>query len=601
MKKVLNNIYLVFVSIFTTLAFLVPAKIFWQPKLSSLRENLINISIFVFFVFIVIMYKRYQNIKIKFPFKVLSIIFSLLMIFGYSYYIKETAILVWGNSYLIIFSIIKLFGLYKFFKLVLSLIYEYFFNKKEKTLKKKDSKLINLFEKHPFLFSFVVILICYLPYIIAFYPGLLNPDAVNQIKEIMGIENRYMMSVTLIDPSVIITNFNPVLHTMILGNLFKLGVNIGNVNFGLFLYTIIQVVIVISSFAYSICYLKKNNIKNKFLFIILAIISLVPLFPLYAITGVKDVIFSSMVLLFVIKSYDFIKNTGNINEYIKYFIIIILVILFRNNGILIVFGSLLLMTIFLKGKRKPLFFLLLITLTFNFSYSKLLLPALKITGTSIREVLSVPFQQTARYVKYYENDLSSEDAKIIDKILDIKTLSKRYNPAISDPVKNEYNKNTTSEDLKNYLGVWWRGFKEHPGVYADATINNMYGYFYPNVTKWYVYTEHNATLNKNNFDYHFNGLSGIRGFLRGFAISFPYIPGVGEFANIGFITWMCLFLMTSLIVKKRKELILTLIPLFLVILSCVLGPVNTYFRYVLPIAYTLPFLYFLLKQEMLKD
>ena len=129
----------------------------------------------------------------------------------------------------------------------------------------------------------------------------------------------------------------------------------------------------------------------------------------------------------------------------------------------------------------------------------------------------------------------------------------------------------------------------------------MYGYFYPNVTKWYVYSELNTTLNNSGFDYHFNSLNGMRAFLRGIAIGMPYIPGIGTFVNIGFISWVCFFIMASLIVKKRKILILSLVPLFFVILSCVLGPVNTYFRYVLPIAYTLPFLYFLLKQDMLKD
>jgi hypothetical protein len=37
------------------------------------------------------------------------------------------------------------------------------------------------------------------------------------------------------------------------------------------------------------------------------------------------------------------------------------------------------------------------------------LPYFHVTQTSIREVLSIPFQQTARYVKYYGNDVTDNE------------------------------------------------------------------------------------------------------------------------------------------------------------------------------------------------
>ena len=84
-------------------------------------------------------------------------------------------------------------------------------------------------------------------------------------------------------------------------------------------------------------------------------------------------------------------------------------------------------------------------------YDKVLLPALKIPAGSVREQLSVPFQQTARYVKEHEKEISEEEKEKIDKVLGYDTLKERYNPNLADPVKNQYNKYTTKKQLKDYF------------------------------------------------------------------------------------------------------------------------------------------------------
>jgi len=84
-------------------------------------------------------------------------------------------------------------------------------------------------------------------------------------------------------------------------------------------------------------------------------------------------------------------------------------------------------------------------------------------------MLSVPFQQTARYVKYHADELSDEDIKTIDYVLNYDTLAERYKPEIADPVKNEYNKYTKTKDLIAYFKIWFKGLVKHPETYIDAT------------------------------------------------------------------------------------------------------------------------------------
>ena len=123
--------------------------------------------------------------------------------------------------------------------------------------------------------------------------------------------------------------------------------------------------------------------------IVLGIYSLVPLFPLYAMTAVKDVIFSSLVFLYIIKLYDIIKNEQTIKDYILFAILILLIVLFRNNGIYTIILTLPVLIFIKKDILKEVLLILLFTIAMYIGYNKVLLPSFEIANTSIREVLSV--------------------------------------------------------------------------------------------------------------------------------------------------------------------------------------------------------------------
>lgn len=588
-----TNLISVLLGIITTFSLLFQVT----SKLKFTRSNTMMMTYVVLAVLLICFYKKYLfKFENKLTYSIISIIFSLLMVFGYSYDVVHNASLVTGNIALIIFSILKFIGYYTLFNTSIKLFDNVV--KKSKLKNKKLPKIFDLFDKHPFMFSFIVILICYLPYIIAFYPVIINYDAANQIKEVMGMHTRYMDSVVLLNPNVTLTNFNPLIHTLLLGGLFKFGYLIGNVNFGMFLYSIVQLSIVISVFAYSIYYLKKLKVNNTLILIVLGIYSLVPLFPLYTMTAVKDVIFSSLVFLYVIMLYDMLKFKWSKKKYIGFAILVLLIILFRNNGIYTIILSLPVVCILKKELMLPIILVLVFNIGMYIGYNKVLLPHYEIANTSVREMLSVPFQQTARLAKYYDEEISDEDKKTIDKVLGYNDLGERYRTDLSDPVKNKFNKYTTDEELKDYFKVWFKYLLKRPVVYIDATINNMYGYFYPNTSAWYVYTDLNHKLPEAGFDYHYNNLSYLRIGLKGIAEAFPYIPVIGAISNIGIVVWIHILLIGMLIVNKMKKYIVVLLPSLTFILVCIVGPANTYFRYVLPCVFALPTIICILYNEL---
>ena len=592
MKNKLYTLKCIILGILSSMSLIMELDI--KKVFVTTRLNNDSMSLFILGAFFIWFYYKYLNKEFKNKIiYILSSLFSLLMIFGYSYDVVGKATLVTGSIPLIIVSILKFIALFNMFNIGLNLLYQ--------TIIKSDiknSKPVNWFSKkfheHPFIFSFVFIVLCYMPYIIAYYPAIMGYDPANQIKEVMGIHTRYMDSVVLLDPNMSLTNFNPVAHTILLGGCFKFGYSIGSVNLGLLVYSVIQMIILIGTLSYSIYYMKKEGVQSKLLWVALLIYALVPVFPFYAMSTVKDTIFSAFILLYIIKIYDIIKHPQTFKNYLHLFVISLLVILFRNNGIYTVMLSMPFLLIPLKDKRKSIIVTIVCLLACYIGYGKILLPSLNISNTSVREMLSIPFQQTARVIKYRGDEIPDEEKEVIDKILIYDTLGDRYRSDLSDPVKNKYNKEATTKELIEYFKVWFSQFFRYPVDYMDATISNVYGYFYPNTSKWYFYHEYNTKLEQAGFDYHYNELSGLRGGLKTYGYIFPYIPVVGMFVNIGFIVWIYFTLLAFLIINKKSKYIPVILPALSLILVCIAGPANTYFRYAQPFIFSLPTVLFLL-------
>ena len=551
-----------------------------------------DIALIIYICFIMIKTKNIELTKLKIFFIILLDIFLLI-----SNVFINTGNLsyLYKNMWLILYNLIRFIAIYIVLKR--SLIYFENFIKNHE-FKLKENKIINLFLKHPFLFSFIAILICWSIYVIAFYPIILSPDPSFQIKQFFNVRTKYDDYAILLDNNVFLTNHHPVFHTMILGYSLKLGRFLLNDNFGLFIYTLTQLLVLAFTLSLTIKYLNENNVNKKIVFIVLLLYCFIPMFPLYAMSGVKDTYYTCFIILYVMKLDKIIRSKQeklSYKEMIQLLLIMFAVCLFRNNGIYVLILSFPLILIYSKKYFQTLLVIFIGVLAFYGTYTKVLLPSLKITDGSIRETLSIPFQQTARYVKYYDKDLSKNDIKVIDKVLGYETLAKRYNPTISDPVKNEFNKYTTKKELLAYLKVWFKCFFKHPLVYIEATLNNIYGYFSPQSTNWYIYYKYDTRITEDKLvNYHYNNLSSLRLILSSFAQGFPYIPLIGLISNIGFNTWLLLGLTTYSIFKKKKEYLIVLSPLLISLLICVASPVNTYFRYAMPFIFIMPFIFTLI-------
>ena len=528
-------------------------------------------------------YKKYNNVERRKSFSVLSFIFTIILIIGYSIQKTGSFTFLFDHYQYVIITLIKYIAYYSFINLSLNVLYEYLEHKKIE--KPKENKIIKLFKKNPFLFSVVTLGIVYLIYLIAYYPGIVGYDPSYQIKEIMGIPNFYSESAG-ITGNMLLTNYNPILHTLLIGYLFKIGLLFGNVNFGIFLYTILQMSFMIYVLSYSIKFLYQEKVPIILLFIILVIYTFVPIFPFYSLCSFKDTYFALFFMLYIIELCKLFKYQFKEKDIVRFIIITSCLFFFRHNGIL-TFIMTLPFFLIIKENSKAIIKTIIGVLIIFFAYNGIIY-ACKITPTSRREVMAVPFQQIARLVSKKEEIIDDIDKVTINKIIDYKAIKEKYNPELVDPIKNTFKNTATNDDLKDFIKVWKKYFIKEPRLYFEATLNNMYGYIYPNAQNWYFYHMKYNVLNDVGFDYHYNNLDGLRGALYGYGEVFAYIPILNLFVNIGIITWIYLYLIGYLIESKNKKYILLLLPMFSILITCILGPVNTYYRYVIPYSFSLP-------------
>lgn len=617
-----KRIIIILLALFVTIAFSIKLDIVTNNDISEIsnRTNYFTKLILKFyysiekdifkslllFLLLIIFFKKSffsnnnKEIGLKIYKVILSVMFASFMVFGYSYMKINSWDMIFLNTFQLFKAIIEFVGYYIIYRAILNFLFDKtFMNIK---INESTNKLYNfIFIKHSFIIPLLIILICWIPYLIAYYPGMLMQDSANQIKQFYGYDvpkNSATNSVNLIDPSVKITNHHPVVHTYILGICMQIGKMIGNDNIGVFIYTFLQVIMFSSTFAYIINFMKKLIVPNFVRILTLVIFSLLPIIPIYAIDITKDIPFTCFVLIYITKIYDILKYSDEdkyrLKKYLNIGILGILIALFRNNGILVILMSLPFLAIVDKNNRKGYIITTIAILILYEIFIVIILPALKISPVSIREALSVPFQQTARYVKEHGNKVTIEEKNVINKVLEYDTIAKVYNPIHSDAVKNTYVKNATNSDLIEYFKVWFKQFLKYPTTYIQATINNTYGYFYPE-TEVYSYTtpyiiDSETTLNKTGeFNYgYIKELRNIRETIDIVSKIILKLPGISWIINIAFNTWIIMIILMYLLYIKKCRYIIYLTPFISIVLVNILSPVNAYFRYVIPYIFGMP-------------
>ncbi len=587
------------------------AYLIYRTTLAKLSASVTLDGIVPIVLFIIFFVFYWQVAKI--PFRrtvwvhILAAVFSVFVVVGYSFAATQSLELIFADYAQMTKAVVSLIGYYGLFLPCIKLCYLAMSRKNvfARAEKAPSGWIAMLMDRRPFLSAFVILLLAWLPYLIAYYPGIFMGDTGAQISQFFQLPNGTSNYLNLISDSQLINNHHPVLHTVLMGTAVKIGKMIGSDNLGIFLYTCLQYFCMAASLAYGISYLKKLRMPRWFQGGILAMTALYPVFPRYAVLLSKDTLFSSCVLVFEIFLIKLVREEeapGKKNA-VLFLLTMLGVMMLRQNGLYVVLFSL--PVLFLgkdKKRRRKTAMLFAGAIVLYISYTNILFPALDITPGSRREMLSVPFQQTARYVRDYGDEVTEEEKEAINKVLDYDKIGEAYDPNISDPVKKTFHEDADSEDLKAYFKVWFQMFLKHPGCYIEATLNNYYGYFYmgnDSTDRRTRYYESFSTkcmeerINEKGFDFHhLDMFKGIRKFLEMVSEIVLHSPMLTIVQASAFYTWLVLLGTGYLLMLRRYREIVVLLPAFSILLVSIVSPVNgtIYFRYMLALMFVMPVL-----------
>ena len=465
--------------------------------------------------------------------------------------------------------------------------------------KKSQSRVGAFFDKHCIAISIISMFLAWIPLMIIYYPCVASGDTVDSLAQFFNVEDLCWSAkaINLINDNVIINKHHSVLFTMILGNVVKFGHYILSYSFGIFLFIILQVAILIAIFTFLIYYLKKIKTPTWMRVFALLFFCLSPIVSSYAIAAIKDtlgailILFYNICLFQIIRNYDgFVKKKIFI---IAFMICILLILMIKSNSMYVIITSYAtLLFAFWKSRKKlkKLVMILLLPLTLFLGYDKILLPSLDVTGTNIKESYSVQFMQIARLAHKNKNAISDSDKEIIDKVLDYEAISRDYTPDLSDPVKNTYRKDVTEEELDDFWKVYFKYFKKYPKVYIASFLNGIYAYFFPEVgeTKGIIKIDNRIGDSSKFKIVNLDKFEDARYINKALQDIFIKLPFFSFFNHVAFHDWFLILSVIYIIKKKCYKYIVPISSLIAIFLSCLISPVNGSFRYILPIVFSVP-------------
>lgn len=566
-------------------------------------QNIISVIMLIF------IYKLYLFSYIKLPVHVKpyrntlcciipSALFSLFMIWGYSFAKQSNWFLVMDGLEQFCKSLFRFAGYFLLFFALIRCIFAMtdkitVFQKNNtghNRMRIPSTNIFSCMEKRPFVTSLIILFITYIPYIILSFPGILTTDSRYQILQTYTEE-------------VALSNNHPITHTFLMYLCLKTGEALFHShNIGLFIFVFLQFFCFIAVISYFIKTIINRGVSTKLCCCILLYYILSPWCQNYMFLVTKDVYYSIFLILFCLWMFQITDSNITGKKTVLFTLISFGVILFRNDGRYVVFLTLLLSWFIIKKARKALRITALCTILLCAMLS-LLLPYFQVAPGSAREMLSIPFQQTARYIRDAGDDVTADEKAAISAVLDYERIGQIYVPELSDRVKNTYHA-SSKKDLILYMKAWWKMFLKHPGIYIQATMNNTYSYFYPEYYNYaiahqstiYYYPYRFGSLSMNilnekiNTDFHYiPGLDRLRTFYEKTRATFASLPVFTLFVTPAFYTWLIILWGFYCLRQKKLKSFISVLPLVFVLMVCVASPANaTYSRYIYSIAMSLP-------------
>lgn len=333
----------------------------------------------------------------------------------------------------------------------------------------EDEKPIT--DKKYLIICALLILACWIPYMIIRFPGNYDPDTWQQLLQPSG--------------HTISSDHHPWFDTLIFYGFWKIGDVFGSHQVSLFLYAVFQTAATAFSFAYTSLFLRRNGVASSDRRTALLFWALYPFIPMVSQTMAKDMLNGWLFLLYSVFYLEYIQKCQDPQAHrtwkdsLKFILAAILMSLTKKTGIYIFLLSSIFLVLYirlnLKGLLKLAGEILAVFLFCVVIWQGICLPAMGVQKGDSKELMSVPSQQIAWYIKKYGNTLDKKDWRILSGVYENpKHLSDDYNPIRADATKSHWREDASSTAKSQFYHYYLKLSLRHPGNFLQSFCANIY-------------------------------------------------------------------------------------------------------------------------------
>ncbi|GAA4187877.1 hypothetical protein GCM10022219_01240 [Microbacterium oryzae] len=440
-----------------------------------------------------------------------------------------------------------------------------------------------------------VIVLCRLPYLLAWWPGLIFFDTYRSLSYARGLGP--WESYEPVGHSLLITAWNGVWQLLGLGDAAALAMAAS-----------VQVLTSSAAFAFMLWRVAAWGVGPRTWWALWAWIALLPVLSMSSITVVKDIPFMSAFIVFLVGIVEVSRAIARGDRAWWPWVLVlasgIATMVLRNNGVHVVLLGVALLVIPFRRQWKRALALFAGCVVAYALYAFPLAAALGVQPGPKTEAWSVPLQQIARIADDHHAELSDEDRAFVDSVFtawSVDDVGEHYIPGFADPIKLDARTAWEERTTGEFLAGWARLVTEYPGSAVTATLANTVGYWAPGAPSYDgVVTASWNDVRGIHLDIPFSHsgadgdvapAGGVPAFAERHGLldeGYRAIPVVGLTLSPGVVTWIWI---VALVVLWRRRAGLDAafaLPAAALMATFLAGPVSGGMRYALGFYATVP-------------
>lgn len=439
--------------------------------------------------------------------------------------------------------------------------------------------VINLYRNHTAGVSFFICLLCWLPYYLYQYPGIMTPDSINQFEQVLGV--------------IPYSNHHPWVHTLVFKLCYETGYFLThNMVIAVSCYTLFQMCLLAGSAAYFINTLRRRKVRPFVLLLITAFYALIPYHAVFSVTIWKDIPFAAAVMLFSCAMFRMMDKEIRWQDLLVFIISGVMICLFRSNGWYAFLFCCPFLLFYYRGNMKKLYPAILGIVSIALVVKYPVMNACLVEQPDFIESVCIPMQQITAVI-CNDRELTPEQLALVENVVDLTYIKDLYNPTFADNIKELVragNQDYLIAHKGEFFKLWLELGMKYPGDYLTAYVKQTYGYWYPD--SFYLVAEAEGVSATDLGVSHMPLIGGplvIK--TKEIAIKLgSMVPIYGTLWSMGVACWVMLFSIGSVIIRKEYKKLICYLPNVALLLTVLIAtPVATEFRYVYFMVFSLPF------------